>query len=55
VFDRLASFGIDMNDVGHLLEERGVVTFAKSYDQLLETLSTRTSLMRQGSRDATAS
>jgi transaldolase len=34
----LASVGIDMRDVGRVLEDEGVATFSKSFDELIETL-----------------
>ncbi|MGH9190486.1 MAG: transaldolase [Acidimicrobiales bacterium] len=39
VMDRLAAVGIDLDDVGHTLEEEGVAAFAKSFDELLAALS----------------
>jgi hypothetical protein len=36
---RLDYGGIDMNDVGGVLGDQGVATFAASYDGLLETLA----------------
>jgi transaldolase len=38
VMAALAAVGIDMRDVGRVLEEEGVASFAKSYDELIETL-----------------
>jgi transaldolase len=35
---RLAAVGIDMHDVGRVLEEEGVASFVKSFDELIETL-----------------
>ena len=34
----LAAVGVDMGDVGRVLEEEGVASFAKSFDELIETL-----------------
>jgi transaldolase len=36
--DALHTAGIDMNDVSRLLEEEGVASFSKSYDELLQAL-----------------
>ena len=38
VMAALAAVGIDMGDVGRVLEDEGVASFAKSYDELIETL-----------------
>jgi transaldolase len=38
VMSALAAVGVDMGDVGRVLEEEGVASFAKSYDELIETL-----------------
>jgi transaldolase len=37
--DRLAEVGIDMADVARTLEEEGVASFAKSFDELMASLS----------------
>jgi transaldolase len=39
VLDRLASAGIDMEDVSQVLEDEGVASFAKSFDELLQALT----------------
>ena len=36
---RLAGAGIDMDDVSAVLEDEGVASFAKSFDELLQTLT----------------
>ena len=36
---RLAAVGVDMEDVSHTLEEEGVASFAKSFDELLQALN----------------
>jgi transaldolase len=41
VLDDLAEVGIDMADVGRVLEEEGVAAFAKSYDELLGSLEAK--------------
>ena len=38
VFDRLEAIGIDMEDVGRVLEEEGVASFSKSFDELISAL-----------------
>jgi transaldolase len=38
VMAALTAIGVDMGDVGRVLEDEGVATFAKSYDELIETL-----------------
>ena len=38
VMAALAAVGVDMGDVGRVLEDEGVASFAKSYDELIETL-----------------
>jgi transaldolase len=39
VLDRLAEVGVDMHDVGIVLEDQGVSSFSKSFDELLQSLS----------------
>lgn len=39
--DRLATFGIDLTDVGQVLEDEGVAAFEKSFEQLLTALQTK--------------
>jgi transaldolase len=39
VMDDLAKVGVDMAEVGRTLEEEGVASFAKSFDELMGTLS----------------
>jgi len=41
VVERLASFGIDLEEVAATLEEEGVAAFAKSFDELLGTLAAK--------------
>ena len=38
VMEGLAAVGVDMGDVGRVLEDEGVASFAKSFDELIETL-----------------
>ena len=37
--DRLAAVGIDMADVSHVLEQEGVSSFVKSFDELMQSLT----------------
>jgi transaldolase len=46
VWGSLASNGIDMDDVAEVLEREGVASFAKAFDELLQTLSTRANELR---------
>ena len=39
VIDELAAAGIDMEDVAQVLEAEGVASFAKSFDELMQSLS----------------
>ena len=41
VFADLANVGVDMADVTHTLEEEGVATFSKSFDELITSLETK--------------
>ena len=38
VFDRLAAVGVDMDDVARVLEDEGVASFAKAFEELSATL-----------------
>ena len=38
VFESLERIGVDMDDVGRVLEEEGVATFSKSFDELISAL-----------------
>jgi transaldolase len=46
VVDRLGEAGIDMTDVTRTLEEEGVATFAKSFDELITTLENKADSLR---------
>jgi transaldolase len=49
VLDRLAEIGIDMEDVGQTLEDEGVASFAKSFDELMQALNDKAAgLQRDG-------
>ena len=41
VLDRVAEVGVDMDDVADRLEDEGVASFAKAFDELLDTLGER--------------
>ena len=41
VLDRLAAVGVDLADVTATLEDEGVASFSKSFDELLESLSAK--------------
>jgi transaldolase len=46
--DRLAGLGIDMADVARVLEEEGVASFAKSFDELMTTLGDKADRLASG-------
>jgi transaldolase len=46
--DRLAEVGIDMADVSRVLEEEGVASFVKSYDELLQSLTDKAAMAPRG-------
>jgi transaldolase len=41
VLDSLAEVGIDLDDVGEVLEDQGVASFAKAFDELIGALDTK--------------
>ncbi len=41
VLDRLGRVGVDLDDVGRVLEEEGVASFAKSFDELIDALEVK--------------
>jgi transaldolase len=43
---RLQEAGVDMADVARVLEEEGVASFAKSYDELLQSLHDKANAVR---------
>ncbi len=47
--DRLAETGVDMADVSRVLEDEGVASFSKSFDQLLQALTDKANALRSGS------
>ena len=46
--DRLADVGVDMADVTRVLEDEGVASFSKSFDELLGVLGDKAEQLRQG-------
>jgi transaldolase len=46
--DGLRSVGVDMADVAQRLEDEGVASFAKSFDELLQQLSEKANALRAG-------
>jgi transaldolase len=46
-FDDLGELGIDMEDVASTLEEEGVASFTKSYDELLASLDAKADDLRR--------
>ncbi len=47
--DRLAEAGVDMADLSRVLEDEGVASFSKSFDQLLQALTDKANALRSGS------
>jgi transaldolase len=41
VMDRLAEVGVDMDDVGRILEEQGVASFHRSFAHVLQALESK--------------
>jgi transaldolase len=41
VLDQLAAVGVDLADVTRVLEDEGVASFSKSFDDLLDSLSAK--------------
>ncbi|HZU78799.1 MAG TPA: transaldolase [Acidimicrobiales bacterium] len=46
--EALAECGVDMADVGHTLEDEGVASFAKSFDELMQALSDKANALAGG-------
>jgi transaldolase len=40
-FDAISTVGVDIDDVSRVLEDQGVASFAKSFDELITTLSSK--------------
>src|SRR5205807_1537660 len=51
-FDALAKVGVDMEDVGRTLEEEGVSSFIKSFDELIQALSDKANSLSAGDQGA---
>ena len=47
--DDLARIGVDMADVGRVLEEEGVASFAKSFDELMGALNDKAAELLESS------
>ena len=45
----LGDVGVDMDDVSRVLEDQGVASFAKSFDELLSSLGAKAEDLRSGS------
>jgi transaldolase len=41
VLERVTAVGVDLDDVGRVLEEQGVAAFTKSFDELIDALGTK--------------
>jgi transaldolase len=46
--DALSAVGVDLDDVARVLEDQGVASFAKSFDELMASLSTKAEDLRSG-------
>jgi transaldolase len=46
LWERLEEVGVDLDDVGRVLEEEGVAAFAKSFDELIGSLETKAAELR---------
>jgi transaldolase len=44
----IAAAGVDMADVGRTLEDEGVASFTKSFDELLQSLSDKANTLSAG-------
>jgi transaldolase len=44
----LASVGIEMDDVAKTLEDEGVASFAKSFDELMQSLTDKANALEAG-------
>ena len=45
----ISEVGVDLDDVSRVLEEQGVSTFAKSFDELIESIGAKAESLRSGS------
>ena len=48
IINQLAGAGIDMEEVAQVLETEGVASFAKSFDELMQTLSDKANALSGG-------
>jgi transaldolase len=48
VLDAVRAVGVDLDDVGRVLEEEGVAAFSKSFDELLGSLQTKADQLQHG-------
>ena len=48
VLDDLAAVGVDLDDVTRVLEDEGVASFSKSFDELITSLTTKADTFRNG-------
>jgi transaldolase len=44
----LAEVGVDIEDVGHRLEDEGVAAFAKSFEELMQVLEDKAASLQHG-------
>jgi transaldolase len=47
--ERLGELGIDMADVARTLEDEGVASFSKSFDELMQSLTDKATTLAAGS------
>ena len=52
--DAIGAAGVDMEDVEQTLENEGVATFAKSFDELLQSLTDKAATFTGGIRNIQA-
>jgi transaldolase len=48
VMDHLADVGVDIHDVARVLEEEGVASFSKSFDELIQALTDKANTLTAG-------
>jgi transaldolase len=46
--EHLADLGVDLSDVAHTLEDEGVASFAKSFDELMDSLESKVASLGSG-------
>jgi transaldolase len=52
VIDGLAKVGVDFDDVARTLEDEGVATFAKSFEELIQALTDKANALGGGEAGA---